>query len=169
MVYVGRFDTIPDYIREASYYRIELAPDGGYDVHLDEPERPMVAPLGEEAGLDRGWQYQEMLRTLGTLLDELNIAEATIEVSPGQVRVLQASEPWLSQLDSDRLQQESVAQRGWRGQGPHASHAWRLGPGLREVGAALDRRHSPGGTIRAEPRVAHIAFGGAPTVAVARA
>jgi hypothetical protein len=50
MAYVGRFDSVPDYILEANYYRIEPAPNGGYDVHLDEPEAPLAAPVGEQAG-----------------------------------------------------------------------------------------------------------------------
>jgi hypothetical protein len=50
MVYIGRFDSIPDYILETNYYRVEPAPDGRYDVHLDEPEAPLAAPVGEKAG-----------------------------------------------------------------------------------------------------------------------
>jgi hypothetical protein len=50
MAYVGRFDSVPDYFLVANYYRIEPAPNGGYDVYLDEPEAPLAAPVGEKVG-----------------------------------------------------------------------------------------------------------------------
>jgi hypothetical protein len=84
--------------------------------------------------------YQEILRTLGTLLEQQGTPRAVITLAPGSTEVLaphwRAPRVW----NAHDLRREMAAQRHWRGQ-PKASRALRAGglaERLRAVGTALD-------------------------------
>jgi hypothetical protein len=84
--------------------------------------------------------YQEILRTLGTLLEQQGTPRAVLTLAPGRAEVLapnwQAPRVW----NTHDLRREMAAQRQRRGQ-PKASRALRSGglaQRLRAVGIALD-------------------------------
>lgn len=83
--------------------------------------------------------YQEMLRTLGNLLDECKCENAMIRVSPQGAEVVAAGWNREREMTAEALRRHSSIQRGWRTQrySPMIrpeSLRWRL----RAVGAELD-------------------------------
>jgi hypothetical protein len=84
--------------------------------------------------------YQEMLRTLGTLLDHAGSKSATIELSPEGAEVTATPWPWPRQWDPAAILAQTVVQRTLR-MNPRARkipRAGRISKRLRVVGAALD-------------------------------
>ena len=89
--------------------------------------------------------YQEMLRTVGAILDEAGSNLALIHVSPRHVRVL-AVGPYGEHVLSIRYLAHCIdVQRQLRGQLPPRDPVdlTRLAPVLRAVGAELDRQQQP--------------------------
>jgi hypothetical protein len=90
--------------------------------------------------MPEGLTYQEMLRTLGTLLDQAGIKTATIKLDREGAYVSAPGWPWPRVWDCEALDAQADAQRMWR----YKARPRRVrGPGrtakrLRVVGAALD-------------------------------
>jgi hypothetical protein len=84
--------------------------------------------------------YQEILRTLGTLLDQSGSATASITLSPESAEVQAPSWPWQHTWSRDALYLESDRQRSWRYQPrpAHMAKPGRFNNSLRVIGAALD-------------------------------
>ena len=84
--------------------------------------------------------YQEILRTLGTLLDPSGSATASIVLSMEEAVVSAPSWTWQRNWSRDALYLESDHQRSWRFQ-PRPAHMAKHGRFnriLRVIGAALD-------------------------------
>jgi hypothetical protein len=108
-----------------------------------------------------GLTYQEMLRTLGTLLDQAAIKTATVNLDPDGAQVTAPDWPWPRVWDCAAIEAQADAQRLWRFK-PRPRRV--RGPGrnakrLRVVGAALDVDaqapyvlHLDGNTVRVEGR-----------------
>jgi hypothetical protein len=89
--------------------------------------------------------YQEMLRTVGSLLDQAGSNLALLDVSPSRVRVM-ATGPFGEQVLSIRYLSDCISvQRELRGRTPprDPTDLNRLSPVLRAVGAELDRQANP--------------------------
>jgi hypothetical protein len=89
--------------------------------------------------------YQEMLRTVGSLLDQAGSSLALVDIYPSRVRVL-ATGPFGEQVLSIRYLSDCIAvQRELRGRTPprDPTDLTRLSPVLRAVGAELDRQGQP--------------------------
>ena len=89
--------------------------------------------------------YQEMLRAVGSLLDQAGSTLALVDVYPSRVRVM-ATGPFGEQVLSSRYLSDCVAvQRALRGGMPprDPTDLTRLSPVLRAVGAELDRQAQP--------------------------
>ncbi|HLH23172.1 MAG TPA: hypothetical protein VK066_11655 [Chloroflexota bacterium] len=89
--------------------------------------------------------YQEMLRTVGALLDQAGSNLALVDIYPARVRVM-ATGPFGEQVLSIRYLSDCIAvQRELRGRTPARDPADlnRLSPVLRAVGAELDRQAQP--------------------------
>jgi hypothetical protein len=89
--------------------------------------------------------YQEMLRTVGSLLDQAGSSLALIDIYPSRVRVM-ATGPFGEQVLSIRYLSDCIAvQRELRGRTPSRdpTDLTRLSPVLRAVGAELDRQAQP--------------------------
>jgi hypothetical protein len=90
--------------------------------------------------MPEGLTYQEMLRTLGTLLDQAGLKTATIKLDPAGAEVTATGWPWPRAWDCEAIEAQADAQRLWR----YKPRPRRVrGPGriakrLRVVGAALD-------------------------------
>ena len=84
--------------------------------------------------------YQEMLRTLGNVLDLAGAVSATISVSPQGAQLAAPSQDPPLAWEIDALLREAAAQRNWRLRPlPHSvPRGKRLGERLRVLGAALD-------------------------------
>jgi hypothetical protein len=84
--------------------------------------------------------HQELLRTLGTVLDQAGATTATLTVAPDQVTVELPSSPLPIPCGAAVLQGESATQRGWRQPGVHSPFLPDRGVrrGLRVLGGALD-------------------------------
>jgi hypothetical protein len=83
--------------------------------------------------------YQEMLRTLGTLLDECKCENAVIRLSQQGAEIVATGWNREREMTADALRRHSSIQRGWRAQRFTAmprpeTLRWRL----RAVGAELD-------------------------------
>jgi hypothetical protein len=84
--------------------------------------------------------YQEMLRTLGTLLDQAGIKEATINLDAEGAHVTAPGWPWPRIWDCEAIEAQADAQQAWRHK-PRPRRvrgAGRVTKRLRVVGAALD-------------------------------
>jgi hypothetical protein len=111
--------------------------------------------------MPEGLTYQEMLRTLGTLLDQAGIKTATIQLDAEGAHVTAPDWPWPRAWDCAAIEAQAEAQRIWRFK-PRPRRV--RGPGrgakrLRVVGAALDvDAQAPyllqldGNTVRVEGR-----------------
>jgi hypothetical protein len=89
--------------------------------------------------------YQEMLRTVGSLLDQAGSQLALVDIYPSRVRVM-ATGPFGEQVLSIRYLADCIAvQRELRGRtSPRdPTDLSRLSPVLRAVGAELDRQAQP--------------------------
>jgi hypothetical protein len=89
--------------------------------------------------------YQEMLRTVGSLLDQAGSNLALVDIYPARVRVM-ATGPFGEQVLSIRYLSDCIAvQRELRGRTPprDPTDLNRLSPVLRAVGAELDRQGQP--------------------------
>ncbi len=89
--------------------------------------------------------YQEMLRTVGALLDQAGSNLALVDIHPARVRVL-ATGPFGEQVLSIRYLSDCIAvQRELRGRTPprDPTDLNRLSPVLRAVGAELDWQAQP--------------------------
>ncbi len=89
--------------------------------------------------------YEEMLRTVGALLDQAGSRLALVDIHPSRVRVM-ATGPFGEQVLSIRYLSDCIAvQRELRGRTPDRDPADlnRLSPVLRAVGAELDRQQQP--------------------------
>jgi hypothetical protein len=84
--------------------------------------------------------YQEMLRTLGALLDQTGSQTATLGVSPAGARVSAPGWPWPQHWEAEALRAQAAWQRSLRlhARTRKAARAGRLSQRLRVVGAALD-------------------------------
>ena len=84
--------------------------------------------------------YQEILRTLGTLLDQSGSSSATLVLSAQGAVVQAPCWTWARVWAREALQLESASQRSWRDRPrpPHLARAGRFNRMLRVVGAALD-------------------------------
>jgi hypothetical protein len=103
------------------------------------------APAIVSAPLQDRPTYQEMLRTVGALLDQAGSNLALVDVYPSRVRVL-ATGPFGEQVLSIRYLSDCIAvQRELRGRTPprDPTDLNRLSPVLRAVGAELDRQAQP--------------------------
>jgi hypothetical protein len=111
---------------------------------------PSAAP-DESAPLEE-LTCQELLRTLGTLLDECGGERAVILLSPGGAEVISSAWRLGQQWSLDAIATASAFQRRWRAQPPERP----LPPGglrwsLRVVGAELDALGSGSYTITVRP------------------
>ena len=83
--------------------------------------------------------YQEMLRTLGTLLDHCGSEHANIVLSPQGAEVIAATWRWQRDWTIEQIRGASTTQRGWRSRrGAPRRHPAGLRWRLRLVGAELD-------------------------------
>jgi hypothetical protein len=102
--------------------------------------------------------YQEILRTLGTLLDHAGAKTATILLAAEGAQVSAPGWPWPRAWDLEALQAQTAAQRSLR-LNPRARRIPRPGrtsKRLRVVGAALDLENSGPYTITLAPDVIQI-------------
>ncbi len=107
--------------------------------------RRAQTPAVSVAGMSDRPTYQEMLRTVGTLLDQAGSNLALIEIHPSRVRVM-ATGPFGEQVLSIRYLSGCISvQRELRGRTSSRDPAdlTRLSPALRAVGAELDRQQQP--------------------------
>jgi hypothetical protein len=65
---------------------------------------------------DDALSYQEILRTLGTLLDQSGSDSATLVLSAKSAAVQAPHWTWPRVWSREALQAESASQRSWRGQ-----------------------------------------------------
>jgi hypothetical protein len=106
--------------------------------------RPAASQPPQPFGRERP-TYQEMLRTVGSILDEAGSNLALVDIYPSRVRVL-ATGPFGEQVLSIRYLADCIAvQRELRGRTPprDPTDLTRLSPVLRAVGAELDRQGQP--------------------------
>ena len=83
--------------------------------------------------------YQEMLRTLGTLLDDCRCTNAVIRVSPQGAEIIAPGWRGDREQTIEEIRRQSAIQRGWRAQRRTQSvHPEGLRWSLRVVGAELD-------------------------------
>ena len=82
--------------------------------------------------------YQEMLRTLGTLLDQAAIKIATIKLDAEGAYVSADGWPWPRVWDLEAIQAQAEAQRMWRYKKRRGRGPGRTAKRLRVLGAALD-------------------------------
>ncbi len=84
--------------------------------------------------------YQEMLRTIGALLDQLGAMTATIGLAPAGAQVSAPGWPWPRTWEPEALVAQAAAQRGLRVQprSRRLARAGRIAARLRVVGTALD-------------------------------
>jgi hypothetical protein len=132
---------------DAGYHRVctAAAPDEG-----DRVDTPTAAPV--ESDQPEALTCQELLRTLGTLLDECGGERAVILLSPDGAEVISAAWRLGQQWPLDAIAAASALQRRWRVQPPERP----LPPGglrwsLRVVGAELDALGPGSYTITVRP------------------
>jgi hypothetical protein len=96
--------------------------------------------------------YQEILRTLGTLLDQCGSDSATLVLSAQGAVVYAPSWTWARVWPREALVLESASQRSWRDRPrpPHLARAGRFNRMLRVVGAALDAENGGPYTLEAD-------------------
>jgi hypothetical protein len=89
---------------------------------------------------DDALSYQEILRTLGTLLDQSGSDSATLVLSAQGAAVQAPSWTWTRVWSREALAAESANQRSWRARPrpPQLARTGRFNRVLRVVGAALD-------------------------------
>jgi hypothetical protein len=89
---------------------------------------------------DDALNYQEILRTLGTLLDQSGSESAMLVLSAQGAAVEAPSWTGARVWSREALEAESANQRSWRARPrpPHLAHAGHFNRVLRVVGAALD-------------------------------
>jgi hypothetical protein len=106
--------------------------------------RARTPEIGSTPSQDRP-TYQEMLRTVGSLLDQAGSNLALVDIYTARVRVM-ATGPFGEQVLSIRYLSDCIAvQRELRGRTPprDPTDLTRLSPVLRAVGAELDRQGQP--------------------------
>jgi hypothetical protein len=106
--------------------------------------RARAPEIGSTPSQDRP-TYQEMLRTVGSLLDQAGSNLALVDIYTARVRVM-ATGPFGEQVLSIRYLSDCIAvQRELRGRTPprDPTDLTRLSPVLRAVGAELDRQGQP--------------------------
>jgi hypothetical protein len=120
-------------------------PDNVRDLAALRPlRRPEAPPPPRPLGAERP-TYEEMLRTVGSLLDQAGSNLALVDIYPSRVRVM-ATGPFGEQVLSIRYLADCIAvQRELRGRTPprDPKDVSRLSPVLRAVGAELDRQQQP--------------------------
>jgi hypothetical protein len=113
----------------------------------------------EGVGLSMDLSCQEMLRTIGTLLDGANVGTATIALSKAGAAVAASTWPSVRTWKHDALAAETIRQRQWRrgGQGgPAPASAGRLSHDLRALGGALDADLAGPWVITLTPATIHV-------------
>ncbi|SRR5579884_234830 len=102
--------------------------------------------------------YQEILRTLGTLLDQSGSTTATIILCAESAFVQAPTWPWQPHWSRDALCLESGRQRSWRSQSrpAHMAKHGRFNSILRVVGVALDAQGGGPYTIVATEDVVRV-------------
>ena len=89
--------------------------------------------------MPEGLTYQEMLRTLGTLLDQAAIKVATIKLDAEGAYVAAEGWPWPRVWDREAIEALADAQHMWRAKPRRRGRgSGRTAQRLRVVGAALD-------------------------------
>jgi hypothetical protein len=88
--------------------------------------------------MPEGLTYQEVLRTLGTLLDQAGIKTATLKLDAEGAYVSAEGWPWPRHWDSEAIEAQANAQRMWRYKSRRGRGSGRIAKRLRVVGAALD-------------------------------
>jgi hypothetical protein len=108
--------------------------------------------------------YQEMLRTLGTLLDRAGAKTATIFLSAEGAQVSAPGWPWARAWDLEALQAQTAAQRGRRlnRRARRIPRSGRTSKRLRVVGAALDLENRGPYTVTLAPDVIQVESRGGP-------
>lgn len=112
---------------------------------LVERQRRRAAPAAHPLVLRERPTYQEMLRTVGALLDQAGSQLALLDIRPSRVHVV-ATGPFGEQVLSIRYLSDCIAvQRELRGRVPprDPTDLNRLSAVLRAVGAELDRQQQP--------------------------
>jgi hypothetical protein len=128
-------------------HRQEAWMEAGNNVRDLQAERQVRRPEAKapQAMLRDRPTFEEMLRTVGALLDQAGSSLALVDIHPTRVRVL-ATGPFGEQVLSIRYLADCIAvQRELRGRTPprDPTDLSRLSPVLRAVGAELDRQAQP--------------------------
>ena len=102
--------------------------------------------------------HEELLRTLGTVLDQAGAATVTLTVAPDDVTVELPSSPLPIPCGAAVLQGESASQRGWRQPGVRPPllpdrGVWRA---LRVLGGVLDSQPIEAYTVTISPRAIQV-------------
>src|SRR5687767_8066067 len=97
--------------------------------------------------------YQDVMRTLGTLLDHAGIKTATITLAAAAAHVSAPGWPWPAVWDQGALHAQTIAQRSLRlhPRARRIPRAGRASKRLRVVGAALDLADKAPYRITVEP------------------
>jgi hypothetical protein len=108
--------------------------------------------------MDSSLTYQEILRTLGTLLDQAGGDTATLELTTKSAVVEAPSWPGPREWSLDALLLESERQRSWRNhpRPPHMARAGHFNRILRVVGAVLDAQGGGPYTLVVEEQLVRV-------------